>query len=191
MFEILYFRGSDKILKKKKMMKDVELTLGYIEEVLYGSVYKRELTNQALQEMGWRENGTLNILDGRRYMYKGFKKNIAIEGNFSAYEYILEGLFRLQVGFDKGKIETGILMLNSFRSEKSKLGSSLEVAKAEVEQLYPTISMSLTVALFDLGTPELPDVNSVKGGENLAFPVLPNDSETSRETVQKEYEPGH
>ena len=54
---------------------------------------------------------------------------MAIEGNFASYEYILEGLFRLQIGFDKGRIETGILMLTSERSEKSRLGTSVELAK--------------------------------------------------------------
>jgi hypothetical protein len=103
--------------------------------------------------MDWRENGSLNILEGRRYQYKGVKKGIAIEGNFSAYEYILEGLFRLQVGFDKGRIETGILMLTSMRSEKSSLGTSRELAIAEVDMLYPTISMPVSIALFDLGPP--------------------------------------
>jgi hypothetical protein len=105
--------------------------------------------------MDWRENGDgeLKILDGRRYMYKGVKRKVAIEGNFSAYEYILEGLFRLQVGFHKGRIETGILMLTSMRSEKSSLGTSRDLAIAEVEQLYPTISMPVSIALFDLGPP--------------------------------------
>jgi hypothetical protein len=78
---------------------------------------------------------------------------VALEGNFSAYEYILEGLFRLQVGFDQGKIETGILLLTSLRSEKSSLGTSRDLAIAEVEQLYPTISMPVSIALFALGPP--------------------------------------
>ena len=126
--------------------------------------------SRPLKECDWREQD-LSILDGRRYQYKGFKKGVAIEGNFSAYEYILEGLFRLKIGFDKGRIETGILMLTSLRSEKSRLGTSVELAKAEVEQLYPTISMPVTIALFDLGSPELPDENSVKGGEADGIPV--------------------
>ena len=109
-----------------------------------------------------KENGALNILDGRRYQYKGFKKGVAIEGNFSVYEYILEGLFRLQVGFDHGKIETGILMLTAARSEKSSYGSSRQLAETEVAQLYPTISCPVTVCLFDLGDPALPDE---EGGE--------------------------
>jgi hypothetical protein len=152
-FEILHFRDSDKIIKEKRMEKDIKVTLEYIDDVLYGTIYRRELLRQSLEEMDWRENGTLNILDGRRYQYKGFKKGIALEGNFSAYEYILEGLFRLQLGFDKGLVETGILMLTSMRSEKSLYGSSKEVAVAEVEMLYPTISMPVSIALFDLGPP--------------------------------------
>ena len=122
-------------------------------------MYRGELLRQALDEMDWRDNGNveLKILDGRRYMYKGVKQGVALEGNFSAYEYILEGLFRLQVGFDQGKIETGILMLTALRSEKSSLGTSQELAEAEVEMLYPTISMPVSIALFDLGPPIISD----------------------------------
>ena len=90
MIEILHFRDSDKILKEKNMMKDVQTTLEYLADVLSGVQFKGELFRQALDDMGWRHDGTLNILEGRRYMYKGFKKGVAIEGNFSAYEYILK-----------------------------------------------------------------------------------------------------
>ena len=154
-FEVIHFRGSDEIIKEKNLEKDVQITLEYLNDALYGSIYRGELLRQALDEMDWRDNGNgeLKILDGRRYMYKGVKRGVAIEGNFSAYEYILEGLFRLQVGFDKGQIETGILMLTSMRSEKSSYGSSRDLAEAEVEMLYPTISMPVAIALFDLGPP--------------------------------------
>jgi hypothetical protein len=153
-FEILHFRGSDKIIKDKDMEKDVQATLEYVHDALYGSIYRRELLRQALDEMGWRENGSLNIIDGRRYQYKGFKKGVALEGDsFASYEYLWTGLLRLQVGFDKGLIETGILMLTAARSEKSSYGSSRDLAQAEVELLYPTISLSCSIALFDLGTP--------------------------------------
>jgi hypothetical protein len=40
----------------------------------------------------------MRIIEGRRYMYKGVKRGIAIDGNISAYEYILEGMVRLQLG---------------------------------------------------------------------------------------------
>jgi hypothetical protein len=56
-----------------------------------------------------------------------------------------------------GRIAAGILMLTGQRSEKSSYGSSLQLAQTEVEQLYPTISLPVTVCLFDLGDPALPD----------------------------------
>jgi len=80
-YEMLHFRGSDKIIKAKNLEDDIRVTLESIEESLYGSIYRRELLRQALDEMDWRNNGSLNILDGRRYQYKGFKKGVALEGS--------------------------------------------------------------------------------------------------------------
>jgi hypothetical protein len=164
-FEIMHFRGSDKILIDKNLENDVRATLSYVDEALYGSLYRGELLRIALSDMDWRENGTLNILDGRRYQYKGYKRGVAIEGSFAAYEFILEGLFRLQVGFDKGLIETGVLMLTAQRSEKSSYGTSRELAENEIEQLYPTISMPVSIALFDLGSSELPEEDDAEENE--------------------------
>jgi len=163
-FEVIHFRGSDEIIKEKNLDRDLQVTLEYVDDVLCGTIYRRELFRQALEEMDWRDNGNveLKILDGRRYMYKGFKRGVALEGNFSAYEFILEGLFRLQIGYDQGKIETGILMLTALRSEKSSYGTSRDLAQAEVDMLYPTISMPVTIALFDLGTPV---ISNGEGGD--------------------------
>ena len=165
-FEIIHFRDSDKIIRKKRLDRDVKATLEYVYDALQGSLYRGELLRQALDEMGWRENGSLSILDGRRYQYKGFKKGVALEGSFSSFEYLLTGLARLQVGFDKKMIETGILMLTAARSEKSSLGTSRDLAVAEVEALYPTFSMPVAIALFDLGAPVISDGEDEGGDVN-------------------------
>lgn len=156
-FEILHFRGSENILKERKLLKDVESTMEYLDDVLCGSLYRREILRQALDEMGWRTNGSLAVLEGRRYQYKGFKRDIAIEGNFSAYEYILEGLLRLQIGYDRQRIMTGILMLTAQRSEKTPYGNTAQMVTEEMDLLYPTISLPVTVVLFDLGRPFMPE----------------------------------
>jgi hypothetical protein len=172
--ETIHFRGAEKILKDENMHDDVLDTMEYLEDVLYGTLYRGELLRQALEEMGWRsgENGALKILDGRRYMYKGVKRDVAIEGNLSSYEFILEGLLRLQIGFDKGKLQTGVLMLTAQRSAKSTYGSSFDLAKSEVEMLYPTISMPVSVILLDLGRPM---VLSEEGGDTNGVSVLPHE----------------
>ena len=150
-FEIIHFRGAKEILESKDMERDVLSTMEYLNDALYGTLHRGELTRQALEETDWRHREDLNILEGRRYYYKGFKRGIAIEGNLSSYEYIQDGLLRLQVGYDKGKIEMGILILNAQRSEKSPYGSTRKLVEQEVEHLYPTISLPVTIVLFDLG----------------------------------------
>jgi hypothetical protein len=166
-FEMIHFRDSDKIIRKKKLDRDVKATLEYVYDALQGSLYRGELLRQALAEMGWREEGVpLNILNGRRYQWKGIKRAVALEGSFSSFEYLLTGLARLQVGFDKKAIDAGILMLTAARSEKSSLGTSRDLAVAEVEALYPTFSMPVAIALFDLGAPVISNGDDEGGDEN-------------------------
>jgi len=154
-FEILHFRGSEKILQQKGMKKEIPLTMEYLNDVLYGTFRRSELLRQALEEMDWRPKGELNILDGRRYLYKGIRKRVAIDGSFSSYEFIQDGLLRLQIGFDKKKIDMGILLLTSLRSDKSPYGSTRALVEQEIEYLYPTISLPVSIVLFDLGKPGL------------------------------------
>ena len=151
-FELLHFRDSDKVLRKKKMGNMVLSTLRYLDDCLQGTSCRGELLRQALSDMDWRQE-PLSILDGRRYQYKGLHKGEAIDGSFSSYEYVQDALLRLQVGFDKKKIETGIVLLTAQRSEKSPLGSTRELVEQEIQDLYPTISVPVIVALFDLGKP--------------------------------------
>jgi len=160
-FEVLHFRDSDKILEDKHMTQTVLDTLMYINDALTGSLYRGELFRQVLKDTNWinGNNGKSDmdnrrILEGRRYCYKGFMKGVALESNLASYEYILEGLFRLQIGVDKGLIETGILILNGSRSEKTPYGSSSQMVHEEIDLLYPTIDLPVCIALFDLNEPE-------------------------------------
>lgn len=156
-FEILHFRGSDAIIKDKGLELDTLATLQYLNDVLSGSLYKRELLRVALEEMDWRKNpDALRFIPGRRYEFKGFKSRVAMEANFSYYEYLLPGLFRMQVAFDKGIIDVGLLLLTAERGIKSPYGTSTELVEKEVADLYPTISLPVAVALFDLGKPMIP-----------------------------------
>ena len=151
-FEIIHFRDAEKILKEKRMLKDVNITCEYIFDNLVGTTYKRDILRDALEAMDWRqENVDLKILPGRRYMYKGVKGDIAMDGSFSSYEYLHTGLLRLQLGYDKGTVECGILLLTSTRSDKSPYGNTADMLKDEMQMLFPTISLPVSICLFDLG----------------------------------------
>ena len=191
-FELLYFRDSDRIVRKKKMGNVILSTLRYLDDVLQGTLYRGELLRQALSEMDWRQE-PLSILDGRRYQYKGLLNGVAIDGSFSSYEYVQDALLRLQVGFDKKKIETGIVLLTALRSEKSPLGSTRELVEQEIQDLYPTVSMPVIVALFDLGKPgnytqeTKEEIHNEQAAESNPDPAADNqgDQEPAPEGVQK------
>jgi hypothetical protein len=188
MFKVIHFRGSDQILKKKKMLKEVQITLQYLDDVLAGSLYKRELFRQALDEMGWLQgNGDMKIFENRRYQFKGVRKRIALEGNFSSYENLLEAAMRLQLGFDKDKIDVGILILNAKRSENSPYGSSFDMVKEDIKMLEPTINLPISIALFDLEDPVITDGEggedhgvSVQEDDNQGTGIVPEESEENQ-----------
>jgi len=153
-FELLHFRGADKILKKKNMDHVVKVTCDYIDSVLYGTLYKGGLLRQALEECDWRgDPEQLKILNGRRYAFKGFRNGIAIDGQFSSYESIWDSLLRLQIGWAQKKIDAGIVLVTGERSEKTPYGSTKELIQKELELLFPTISVPVSIAIFDLGKP--------------------------------------
>ncbi|HXX34513.1 MAG TPA: hypothetical protein VEM15_08570 [Thermodesulfobacteriota bacterium] len=60
---------------------------------------------------------------------------------------------RLQIGIAKKKIESGILLLTSLRSEKSFYKSSRIMVEEYIQNFYPTISLPVSIALFYLGRP--------------------------------------
>jgi hypothetical protein len=153
-FELLHFRGSDKILKKKNMDRVVKVTCESVEAFLYGGLYKGGLLRQALEECDWRHDPEkLRILPGRQYTFKGWRNGVAIDGNFASYEAIWDSLLRLQIAWVKKQIDAGLVFVTGERSEKSKYGSTKELIEKELDLLYPTISVPVSIAIFDLGKP--------------------------------------
>ncbi len=179
-FELLHFRGADKILKKKNMDHVVKATCDYIDSVLYGTLYKGGLLRQALEECDWRQDPEkLKILNGRRYAFKGFRNQIALDGNFASYEAIWDSLLRLQIGWAQKKIDAGIVLVTGERSEKSQYGSTKDLIQKELELLFPTISVPVSIAVFNLGKPgalleadSKPEVPSIKKDVQSKGPKL-------------------
>ena len=151
-YKMMYFNRCGQVIKQKKMTREIGELMEYLHDALYGTYHRSELLRQVLTEMEWR-NENLNVLDGRRYCYKGLRNRIALDGSFSSYEYLQGALFRLQIGFDQKRIDAGIVLITSQRSEKSKLGTTEELAAREMEMLKPTIHLPVLIVLFDLGRP--------------------------------------
>ena len=162
-YEIIHLNGAKSILQSKHLLHDVNVTMAYIDEMLSGSIRHSEQLIKALTVTDWRTNiEDLRIITGRKYMYKGYKQKTAISGNVIVYESLQNSLFRLQLGYDQGLIDAGIVLLNGARSEKSLIGTSRELAISEVELLSPTISMPITICLFDLSVTQIQTMEEYK-----------------------------
>lgn len=196
-FELLHFRDSDKILRKKKMEKHLLATLEYIDDALFGTLHRGELLREALEEMNWRKE-PLNILDGRRYFYKGLLNGIAIDGSLNVYEFILEGLLRLQIGFARQRVDAGVLLLNGRRSDKTPFGSTRELVEKEMQQLFPVINLPVSIVLFDLGQPgilvnenetETPSEQSDETGPEIITDIRANSPDQEARPKAKKRQP--
>jgi len=153
-YQIIHFREAERILKEKNLERDLEFTLCYLDDILYGAGHKRELLKLCMEEMDWLNKDDMKILEGRRYSYRGFKRGVAVESALGMYEFIQTALLRLQIGFDKKLIDMGIILVNADRSDKSPLGTTKELVEKEIKMLHPTISLPVSVALFNLGNPD-------------------------------------
>ena len=75
-------------------------------------------------------------------------------------------------------------MLTAARSEKSSLGTSRDLAVAEVEALYPTFSMPVSIALFDLGAPVISN-GEEEGGDENGISVHADEGKEARKLTRK------
>lgn len=147
-YSMFQFRDFNEIIKELHMDQALTETLDYLDLALQGAIWKGTLVNQVLEETGWRDDENIQVIPKRRYKYKGYIGGLAIEGNVSIYEYMLEGLFRLQIGYDQERVRAGVLLLGK-RKWSFPFEDSHELLTWEIESLYPTISLPVGVALFE------------------------------------------
>lgn len=64
-YELLHFRDSKMVIEEKGMTNIVKDTLGYVDDWLPESPYKGRRLKSSLEDCGWRDNGSLPIIEGR------------------------------------------------------------------------------------------------------------------------------
>ena len=70
--------------------------------------------------------------------------------------------------YDKQRIDAGILLINSKRSDKSPFGTTADLIKMEIESLYPTIHLPVAVVLLNTGDPILFDEEGNPNGISVS-----------------------
>ena len=148
-FKLYHFHGSDKIFKNRAMISDVAMTVEHVFNVLKGNLFPDNLLRIALDEMGWHKGSTWNIVAGHHYQFEGFKNGVGLEECLGACGCIVEGLVNLQVAYDKGQIDGGLLLLSVSGIPECNGDDAETILIRDVNSLGPTISLPVSVCLYD------------------------------------------
>jgi len=92
-FELLHFRGAEKILKRKTWIRWLRLLANRSKRFSMGLYAKGDCFAKPWMNLtGDKIQRKLKILPGRQYAFKGWRNGIAIDGNFASYEAIWDSL---------------------------------------------------------------------------------------------------
>ena len=153
MYHLFHFREAHKVFEQKAMASDVTMTVNHVLNSLNGAFRRNDLLRAALDEMGWYKGPVWNIIAGRRYRFLGYKHGVAIEAGLDTYDYIVEGLMTLQLGYDKGQIDAGILMLSTQGSRICRDTDMNDLIVKDMGAMEPILSMPVSICLYDLNDP--------------------------------------
>ncbi|WP_319408767.1 hypothetical protein [uncultured Desulfosarcina sp.] len=159
-FQLFHFRDSDRILKEKSMLCYITLTMEHVFNAIKGVYLRNTLLRTVLDEMGWHQGDVWNIIAGRRCRYLGYKNGVAIEASFTDYSYIAEGLTCLQLGYDKGQIDVGILLLTTRGIPAGKEKDTSVILNKDMGAMEPTIRLPVCICLYDFGDSVIGNCNN-------------------------------
>ena len=149
-FQLFHFHGSDKILEQKIMVCDVAMTVEHVFNALNGRQPSDPLVRVALGEMGWHKENT-NLGAEHNCRFEGLKNGVGLEVCLDAYGSLVQGLVNLQMAFDQGQIDVGILLLSA-RGIPERDSENLKIVLTrDMDALASIISLPVTVSLYDLG----------------------------------------
>ena len=148
-YQLYHFNGSKEFIKSNSMVSDLAMTAQHVLNTISGAFLREQLLRIALDEMGWTQGDTWNIVAGKKCRYLGCKRGVGLEANLGIYDYIVEGAMRLQVGYDKGQIDAGILLLTNQGMPKCMEEDIYPQLEKDMNALAPTISLPLCICLYD------------------------------------------
>ena len=159
-FQVFHFHDSERIFRNRSMISDVAMTTQHVFNALNAPIDQGKPLRIALDEMGWHQGDTWNIIAGHHFQFEGFKNAVALKVSLISYEFILEDLAHLQLAFDKGMIDAGLLLLTTWQMPICDRQDWKTVLTKDMDALSPTISLPVSVCLYELPECQLDHVSS-------------------------------
>ena len=146
------YRHADEILNsdlavKKEILKVVNSTAS--TQVQQGKEGLTSKLAEAFRELGW--NGEVPVVEGKlnTQYFDFFKNRVAIEIEFSRYEFVYRDFIRFLAAYNANKIDVGVIITNTRdglkRIKHKSSGPSYERVCEELEWLRPTLTVPLWI----------------------------------------------
>jgi hypothetical protein len=151
-FEAFNYRHADEILNSNLLVKNEIIHI--IQSTAAVPVQQGEegLTakiSEAFTALGW--SGEVPVIEGKLHtqFFDFFKSRVAIEIEFSRYEFVYRDFIRFLAAYNANKIDVGIIITNTRegleRIKHKSSGPSYERVLEELEWLRPTLTVPLWI----------------------------------------------
>jgi hypothetical protein len=146
------YRHADEILNSNLPVKNEILKI--LNSAVAVPVQKGEegLTaklSEAFREHGW--SGEVPVIEGKLHtqFFDFYKSRVAIEIEFSRYEFIYRDFIRFLAAYNANKIDVGVIITNTRagleRIKHKSSGPSYERVLEELDWLRPTLTVPLWI----------------------------------------------
>jgi hypothetical protein len=151
-FDTFSYRHAEEILNAHLSIKrEIENTLGKVQETRV-SAKADSLTHrivEAFTDRGWQKEVLVAEKQPHEQRFDLLKDNVAIEIEFSRYEFLSRDYLRFLSAYNSDKIDVGVLITHSEagldRVKGKAVAPSLTRVKADLEWLRGTITVPIWV----------------------------------------------
>lgn len=151
-FEALSYRHADEILNSKlSIRKEIVSSIEKVNEakVEKGSEGLAAKITEAFSTFNWKTEEPVSESQAHQQFFDLFKERVAIEIEFSRYEFIYRDYFRFLSAYNADKIDVGVLIINADpkagRVKHPAVAPSLARIKDDLAWLRPTLTVPLWI----------------------------------------------
>ena len=151
-FDAHSYRHADEILNSKlAIRKEITASIEAVREakVATGAEGLAAKITKEFLGRGWAKEEPVSDSQTHRQFFDLFKERVAIEIEFSRYEFIYRDYFRFLSAYNADKIDVGVLIINADpkagRVKHPAVAPSLARVKDDLAWLRPTLTVPLWI----------------------------------------------
>ena len=109
------------------------------------------LIRDNLERKGWNTEELVSKSLAKRQSFDAYRDRIALEIEFSRYEFVYRDYFRFLLAFNEGKIDVGVLIVHTEKTREFHKNPSAAPSFENCKDELPKLKSMLAVPIWVLG----------------------------------------